>query len=306
MVIGERLNVGPNFYPNILDPSHQAILDADLMIALHARRSAQAIQKWRECSPTKPLAVVLTGTDLYRDIVDHSEAQKSLDLADRLVVLQELGIQHLPAQHQSKTRCIFQSTRSWKPAVKSDKKLRLIMVGHLRTEKSPETFFEAARQLSGIQDIQFTVIGGGLDPQLLEKAQELDHQLPHFCYLGAQPHTQTRRHIRHAHLLVHPSKMEGGAHVIMEAICSGTPSLASHISGNIGLLGPNYSGYFQWGQSNQLCDLILRCRETQKSTQPADRFLTQLTIQCAERAPLFTPQNEQHSLLELMNELLPA
>ena len=39
------------------------------MIALHARRSADAIVAWSAAHPQRGLAVVLTGTDLYRDIV---------------------------------------------------------------------------------------------------------------------------------------------------------------------------------------------------------------------------------------------
>ena len=40
---------------------------ADAMIALHARRSAESIVRFAESGPRR-LAVVLTGTDLYRDI----------------------------------------------------------------------------------------------------------------------------------------------------------------------------------------------------------------------------------------------
>jgi len=289
-----------------IEADDEAIRSADFMIALHARRSASFIQRWRKIHPTKPLIVVLTGTDLYRDIDQNIEAQTSLNLADRLVVLQEQGIKHLPVQHQSKARCIFQSTRPWKPAIKSDKKLRLVMVGHLRSEKSPETFFEAARLCASPKNIEFHLIGGGLDAGLLKEAQELDQQLPHFHYHGALPHQHTRRWIRNVHLLIHPSKMEGGAHVIMEAICSGTPVLASNISGNIGMLGSHYAGFFEWGNASQLCELILRCQETQSSSEPKDRLLDRLTNQCAERADLFSRHHEQHSLLELMNELLSA
>ena len=58
------------------------------MIALHARRSAESIRAWAKSCPEKPLIVVLTGTDLYRDIQYDADAQKSLALASHLVVLQ--------------------------------------------------------------------------------------------------------------------------------------------------------------------------------------------------------------------------
>jgi hypothetical protein len=59
----------------------------DLMIALHARRSHSAMAAWKS-RPDRPLILALTGTDLYRDIHDNVDAKTSLQLADRLVVLQ--------------------------------------------------------------------------------------------------------------------------------------------------------------------------------------------------------------------------
>ena len=63
----------------------------DLLIALHARRSAGAIARFAEACPDRPLVVVLTGTDLYRDLATDRGAQRSLALATRLVVLNRRG-----------------------------------------------------------------------------------------------------------------------------------------------------------------------------------------------------------------------
>lgn len=299
-LLSEQFNV--SIY---LDPNRETLLESDLMIALHARRSAPAIQHWRQVHPHRPLIVALTGTDLYKDIQNNEAAQTSLVLADRLVVLQDQGIVSLPKEHQAKTHCIFQSTSSWKPANKTNKKCRAVMVGHLRAEKSPQTYFEAARALSNHSDIQFDHIGDGLDASLLQEALELDDQLPHYRYLGPLSYAQTRRRIRDAHVLIHPSQMEGGAHVVMEAVCSGTPVLASRIAGNIGMLGQTYEGYFEWGQVDQLCELLKRCRNSQLQTNHTPRLLEDLTKQCNERAYLFSLTHEQHSLMDLLNELLP-
>src|SRR5262245_36361258 len=81
----------------------------DALIALHARRSAESIAAFRAAHPDLGLGVVLTGTDLYRDLPASREAQRSLALADRLVVLQERGAQALPTQYRMKTSVIFQS-----------------------------------------------------------------------------------------------------------------------------------------------------------------------------------------------------
>src|SRR5260370_5791459 len=82
---------------------------ADAMIALHARRSHASIVRFREQFPSSPLVVVLTGTDLYRDIRTDRDARASLVLADRLVVLQDMGRFGLRAQFRRKTRVIYQS-----------------------------------------------------------------------------------------------------------------------------------------------------------------------------------------------------
>src|SRR5581483_9437964 len=79
------------------------------LIALHARRSHPSIRRFHEAFPAKPLIVVLTGTDLYRDIHTDPDAQESLALATRLVVLQRMGIPELPVEHRDKTRVIYQS-----------------------------------------------------------------------------------------------------------------------------------------------------------------------------------------------------
>src|SRR5919108_5633838 len=60
----------------------------DLMLALHARKSFPAVGRYRRRFREGPLIVALTGTDLYRDFPRSWQAQQSVKLADRLVVLQ--------------------------------------------------------------------------------------------------------------------------------------------------------------------------------------------------------------------------
>lgn len=93
--------------------------------------------------------------------------------------------------------------------------------------------------------------------------------------------------------------MEGGAHVIIEAVTSGVPVLASDIPGNRGMLGENYAGYFPQGDSLALAQLIDRL-----ATDTI--FYTLLQTQCAARAPLFAPQLEQAALIQLVDNLLSA
>ena len=267
------------------------------MFALHARRSASAIAAWHAKHGAQGLAVALTGTDLYRDIQTDKSAQQSLEYAQKLIVLQELGAAALPAHLRHKADVIFQSTSSLDALKKDETTLRALMVGHLRDEKSPATYFGAAALLSDNNEVFLDHIGEGLDPLLADAARKAQAKNPNYHWLGGLPHTQTRSHIQRAHVLVHASEMEGGAHVIMEAVCSGTPVLASRIDGNVGMLGANYDGYFDFGQADQLIALLRRC-------QNEPQFLQHLTAQCAARAPLFHPQAEQASLQKLLLHLL--
>ena len=290
-------------------PDAQAAGDA-AMIALHARRSAEAIAAWSAAHPRHGLAVVLTGTDLYGDIVTDAAAQRSLALAQALVVLQELAPLALPESVRGKARVIFQSTTARQVQTRSTRYLRALMVGHLRQEKSPQTLFGAARRLAGRCDILIDHIGEALDPALGDEARATMATAPNYRWLGGLPHEAVRRRIQRAHLLIHTSRIEGGAHVIMEAVTSGTPVLASAVDGNIGMLGADYAGYFPCDDVEALVALLLRCREAAAAAAgdgtPPENLLQRLAAQCHERAPLFAPERERAELHRLVNDLLGA
>lgn len=277
-------------------PDHRAAAD-QAMIALHARRSAAAIAAWSAAHPGRGLAVALTGTDLYRDIHTDAQARRSLDRAQVLVTLQEQAPRALPAEVRVKARVIYQSVPARPALAKTTRHLRALAVGHLREEKSPDTLFAAARLLAGRRDVFIDHAGAGLDPALAEAARATMLEVPHYRWLGGLPHEATRRRIQRAHLLVHPSRMEGGAHVIIEAVVSGTPVLASRIDGNVGMLGEDYTGYFEWGDARSLAALLLRCRDDAA-------FLERLRRQCQARAPLFEPATEAAALRRLVRDLL--
>ncbi|MES2687819.1 MAG: selenoneine biosynthesis selenosugar synthase SenB [Pseudomonadota bacterium] len=273
-------------------------LPAAAMIALHARRSAPSIQAWARQCPGKALVVVLTGTDLYRDIRSDAEAQQSLALASHLVVLQEAGLRELPPDLRQKTSVIFQSARPLLPAAKSERRFRAVMVGHLRDEKDPLTYLRAVAR-SDPRRMFFESIGEALQPDLALAARTAQAGMPHYRWLGGLPRALSRQRIKRAHVLVNSSLMEGGAQVIIEAVQAGTAVLASRISGNIGMLGEDYAGYFPVGDDIALAALLQRCAE-----EPA--FLLQLERQCRERAHLFSPAREQRLVINLVNSALKA
>lgn len=275
--------------------------DDSIMIALHARRSADSIAAWHERHGSAGLAVVLTGTDLYRDIGTDDKARHSLALAQALVVLQPLGARSLPEAHRAKVRTVIQSAPSRRRIDKTDRQLRALMVGHLRAEKSPETLFAAARMLAGHDGIRIDHVGAALDPSLGAAAEATMAACQNYRWLGGLPHEQTRRRIQRAHVLIHASLMEGGAHVVIESVTSGTPLLASRIDGNVGLLGDDYGGYFEHGDAAALAGLLEECRATQPDD---DGLLNRLVAQSRARAPLFLPETERAAVRRLVDDLL--
>ncbi len=269
---------------------------ADVMLALHARRSAPSIAAWARTG--QALAVALTGTDLYRDVpAGDAAALQSLALADRLIVLHEGAPDDVPAEHRVKCVVCFQSTASRRSLPKTARHLRALMVGHLRDEKDPRTAFAAMRLLAASEDISLDHIGAPLDAALGDEAQALTRAQHNYRWHGALPHATTLRRIQRAHLLVHPSAMEGGAHVVMEAIRCGTPVLASRISGNVGMLGRDYRGYFEPGDAVGLATLLQQLRD-----HPA--MLQGLRAQCDQRSPLFEPAREQATLKSVLAMML--
>ena len=275
----------------------EAADQADLLIALHARRSAAIIGRFKEQFPDKPLVVVLTGTDLYRDLAENADAQHSIELADVLIVLQDDGIQFVPRQFRHKTHVVYQSAQPLKPAVKVRGKINCVVVGHLRAEKSPETIFRMIQRLPSTLPIHVLHIGDGLDPSYAAEARALSETHRNYHWAGAMPHGLTRAAIKRAHVLIHPSIMEGGANVIVEAITAATPVLASHMSGNIGMLGHEYSGYFSVGDDIALMALLRRCLDDAN-------FVTRLNGACAARKKLFLPETERKSLCQIMQSVL--
>ncbi len=271
----------------------------DALIALHARRSAASVAAFTEAHPTRPCVVVLTGTDLYRDIHDDATARASLQRATHLVVLQDRGIAALPESLRGKARVIFQSATPRQAAPLPQRVLRVVWVGHLRDEKDPRTLLRAAARLAHRRDIRIDLIGHALQPALARAAQDAERTLANFRWLGARPHAETRQRIARAHLLVNSSVMEGGAHVVLEAVQSGTAVVASRIDGNVGMLGDAHHGYFELGDDARLAELIVRARDEAN-------FLPVLRADGVGRGALFAPAAERRHLQQLISSALAS
>lgn len=269
----------------------------DAMVALHARRSADSIARFRRHRSEGGLLLALTGTDVYRDIHSDESAQHSLEFADALITLQPKALDELPEHLRWKTRVIFQSARTLVPGEKSKRRFNIIQVGHLRHEKDPFTPITAMRTLMDESRIRLIHVGGALDREHADTIKQVARDEPRLAWVGAKDRSKTRKYIKRANLLVIASKMEGGANVIVEAVTSGVPVIASRVSGNVGMLGDDYAGYFEFGLAHDCAALMQRC-ESDK------RFLAKLASQCAKRAKLFAPEREAAAIRVAVKSVL--
>jgi putative glycosyltransferase (TIGR04348 family) len=266
---------------------------ADLMLALHARRSHASIRNFVVCFPDRPLIVALTGTDLYRDIHSDPEAQASLPLATRLIVLQERGLSELsPALHR-KTFVVYQSARTVQPAAPLKSCFEVVVSGHLREEKDPFRAAAALAHLPRESRIRVTHIGGAMSPAMRDEARAWMQREPRYRWLGEVAPGRALRLLARARLMVISSRMEGGANVVSEALANHVPVIASRISGNVGMLGRDYAGYYPVENERALARLLTRAENDAA-------FYHKLAAQCRARKPLTTHASERSALRRVL------
>lgn len=271
----------------------------DLLVALHAFKSYPSIRRFRDKCPSDPLVVGLTGTDLYGDIHTRPEAIESLELATRLVLLQPLGSDELPSHLRTKVRVIYQSVEVPRLAESArDDVFDVCVMGHLRPVKDPFRTALAARLLPDSSRVRVLHLGAALSEDMAEQARQEAASNPRYIWLGELPRDEALRVLSRCRLQSLTSELEGGANVISEAVMLGVPVVSSRIAGSVGLLGEDYPGYFPYGDTQALADLLRRA-ETDGD------FHAALRDHCARRRPLFEPARERRSLEALVRELLP-
>ena len=273
--------------------------DTELLLALHARRSHSSITCFAAAHLDRPLVVALTGTDLYRDIRSDVAARESLELATRLVVLQELGLDELEPALRRKARTIHQSAEPFRRLPPASRWFDVCVAGHLRPEKDPLRPALAAALLPERSRIRVTHMGDARDEALALEVRARAAASPRYRWLGDVPRWRVRRLMARSRLLLHPSTLEGGANVVTEALASGLPLVAADIPGNVGLLGSGYAGLYPPGNEAALAQLLARVE-----SEPALYAL--LARQCAARRPLTLPERERAALGELVEEALRA
>jgi putative glycosyltransferase (TIGR04348 family) len=260
---------------------------ADLMIALHAWRSAGAVQQFRALYPGRPLVVALGGTDVNSFLkTDPKPTLASMKAADALICLHDLIGRALPAPLRKKLHVIKQSAQPLTtPRRPSQRHFDICVIGHLRGEKDPFRTALAARQLPNSSRLRVIHLGSAHEKTWADQARaEMAHN-PRYHWHGEVPGWRVRREFAKTHLMVISSVQEGGANVVSEALAAKVPVIASDIDGNVGLLGQDYPGYYPVGDEGALAKLL-----RQAETEP--RFLKSLEAACRKLAPQFTPKRE--------------
>lgn len=271
--------------------------EQDLMIALHAARSHDSIHAWKSCARQKPLVLVMTGTDLYRDLpAGNPQALASLQYADSIVVLQTEALKMIPAELQGRTRVIFQSIEPGRKLFRHNQYFLVTVIGHLRAEKDPFRIIQALQYLPASSRIRVMHLGMAMDNDFARQADAFTAQDARYRWIGQRSHRNTMRWLACSHVMVISSLMEGGAHVVSEAIALGIAVIASDIDGNRGLLGQDYPGLYPVGDGQALAALLHRAE-----TEPT--YVEMLESAVQNRQPLITPARERESISSLLNEL---
>jgi len=270
----------------------------DVMLALHAWRSADAIAQFKQAYPSHPLIVAMTGTDLYRFINSHPvPTLASIKYADKLITLHRLAERVIPEEARHKIHVIHQSALPLCGEINRSKtNFDICVVGHLREEKDSLRVAYAVRDLPASSRIRVLHYGKAHNNEWEEYATAEMKINTRYHWLGEVSHQDIRKAYASCHLMVLPSIMEGGANVISEATVAGLPIIASDIDGSIGLLGDDYAGYYPVKNEKALREVLLKAEND-------EHFMAKITRQCSVRAKLFTIDKERQALADLLGDL---
>jgi putative glycosyltransferase (TIGR04348 family) len=272
---------------------------ADLLIAIHAWRSAAAVERFRARYPDRALVVGLGGTDINEFLKTHPKTTlATMEAADMLVGLHNEVDRAIPSSFHSRLRIILQSAEPLPKSLvnPSRRNFDVAVIAHLREVKDPLRSAFAARLLPDQSRLRIIHLGKAYDAAWAARAADEAAANRRYLWRGEASFGRVRALLGRSHALVVSSLQEGGANVVSEAVVAGVPVIASHIPGNTGLLGADYPGTFPVGDTKALARL-LGLMETDAG------FRRELARHCRLLAAQFRPQAEQRAWKELLREL---
>ena len=271
--------------------------DHDVLVALHAVKSAAAVRAFRADYPAAPVVIALTGTDLYPDLSTTGVELDVLATARRLVVLQSHATGQVPPELRDRVRVIFQSMTPVPPAPPDPGCCEIAFLAHLRPVKDPLLLAAAMRYLPASSRIRVTHVGEGRDQALASQAAAASARSDRYTWLGPVPRAEALQVLARSRLLAVTSVHEGGANVVTEALAAGVPVISSEIPGSTGLLGADYPGYFRAG------DPVGLARVLHAAEEDSDGFYRLLRRRCAALRHLADPVRERDAWAALLAEL---
>ncbi|MGQ0842342.1 selenoneine biosynthesis selenosugar synthase SenB [Actinokineospora sp.] len=267
------------------------------LVALHARKSADSVLRFRAEHPRAPIVLALTGTDLYPSLAANDVDPAVLAAADRLIVLQHKGLDQLDGPLRARARVVVQSVPDIAPEPAMDDRFEVCVLAHLRPVKDPLRAAAAARLLPTDSRLRVTHAGAGLDAELTTLARAESSDNPRYTWIGPVPRKQALYLLARSKILVLSSHHEGGANVVSEALAAGVPVVCSAIPGSTGLLGDRHPGYYPAGDTAALAEL-LSAAETNRGG-----YYDDLRRHCAELRHLVSPSHEIDSWAGLLDEM---
>ena len=277
--------------------SDDSIAKHDLLVALHAKHSAAVVKRFAFVVPGKPIVVVMTGTDLHRDMPKSRRTRDTLDRADCIVLLEPEGRKLLTNCRAQKSRVIFQSALPVaNPPSPLKRCFEVSLIGHLRPVKDPFLVAKATKFLPAESKIKIFHFGEALSKKMKKRALLETERNPRYQWLGGRKFSSTQRRLSRSRLTLVTSLQEGAPSVISEAVVNGVPILATRIMSSLGLLGHDYPGLFEIGAARELAKKMLMA-------ETDGIFYDQLCKHGAARKRQFAPARELASWRRLIKKL---
>jgi len=264
---------------------------ADVLVAVHAIKSAQAVLDADRDCPDLRIVTLLAGTDIYPTFAPSDVALAALARADALIALQPRALDLLPEELRKKTKTIVQSATAV-TAPRHDQ-FTAIVLAHLRPVKQPLLAITAIDKVAADVPMKLLLAGEQLDDDYGEQVANAAASSSRSHWIGPLSRKTSKQALAQSHVCLVPSSSEGGANVVSEAIAAGTPILCSAIPGNTGLVGDDWPGLFPPGDTDAFAQLLTRAA-TDKS------FFDELCQRTAALQPMVSPQSERLAWRDLL------